>query len=39
MTIALSVPGLPFLLSPSAETGWTVDGGTVTATAGPHSDI
>ena len=41
MTIAWSVPGLPFTLSPSAEAAWTIAeaSATVTASAAPHSDI
>jgi regulation of enolase protein 1 (concanavalin A-like superfamily) len=41
MTIACTVPGLPFTLSPSSEASWTiaVAPATVTASAAPHSDI
>ena len=41
MTIAWSVPGLPFTLSPSSEAAWTIAAApaTVTASAAPHSDI
>ena len=41
MTIALNVPGLPFTLSPSSESAWTIAEApaTVTAWAAPHSDI
>lgn len=41
MTTAWNVPGLPFPLVPSAEAAWAVTGprGTVTASAGPHTDI
>jgi hypothetical protein len=41
MTIAWNVPGLPFTLSPSSESAWTIAGAPakVTASAPPHSDI
>lgn len=41
MTTTWNVPGLPFAVSPSPETAWTVaeESGTVTAMATPHSDI
>jgi hypothetical protein len=41
MTIAWNVPGLPFTLSPSPESAWTIAEApaTVTASAAPHSDI
>jgi len=41
MTIAWNVPGLPFTLSPSSESAWTIAEAPamVTASAGPHSDI
>jgi len=41
MTIAWNVPGLPFMLSPSSESAWTIAEAPamVTASAAPHSDI
>ena len=39
MTVAWSIPGLPFELTPSSETAWTIAEGTVTASAAPHSDL
>ncbi|MEU1887923.1 DUF1349 domain-containing protein [Micromonospora sp. WMMD987] len=41
MTTTWNVPGLPFAVSPSPGTAWTVaeESGTVTAMATPHSDI
>lgn len=41
MTIARTVPGLPFTLSPSPDEAWTIDEdtATVTATAAARSDI
>ncbi|MGO9582664.1 MAG: DUF1349 domain-containing protein [Acidimicrobiales bacterium] len=41
MTMAWNVPGLPFTLSPSPESAWTIAEApaTVTASAAPHSDI
>jgi regulation of enolase protein 1 (concanavalin A-like superfamily) len=39
MTTAWNVPGLPFELTPSSKTAWTIAEGTMTAQAAPHSDI